>query len=73
MQVEELNDLADWFKTNVFNFHKGDEGFDDVSAVDSLYHNNDSDAADNDVADEAQARRAEELSLLEFIIGIDNI
>ena len=73
MQVEELNDLADWVKTNVLNFHESDEDTDDVSAADALHHDDDADAATNDVADEAHARRAEELSLLEFIIGIDNI
>ncbi|MEP3889749.1 MAG: hypothetical protein ABJN69_04730 [Hellea sp.] len=72
MQVQELNDLADWFKKNVLNFHESKEDADDIFLEITPHYSNQADAAAIDMTDVIQAKWDEELSLLEFIIGIDS-
>jgi len=72
MQVEELDSLAEWFKKNVLEISKANDGFDELNTFEEAY-------SERSDASKARSSRAQvneqddELSLIEFIIGINEV
>jgi len=78
MQVQELNELASWFKKNVLDIGESDNDV-EVDALEDEDHDGVGlDDAVNvnfvgTVEYSEKTRKQDELSLLEFIVGIDNM
>lgn len=72
MRIREIDDLADWFKVNVWEVRSADSQTYDRAD----YENSDglnTDVINTDSNIEALTVANDELSLIEYIIGIDGI
>jgi len=73
MQVQELDDLTDWFKKNVLDIHKIDDEITDLEAHKDLSYIEAVDVSNTRLNVEQLKEPNDELSLIEYIIGIDGI
>ncbi len=77
MRVYELDSLADWFKENVLEIHQAEddinaEGAYGLSTNDEVYSEAFDDAQASLIFEQAQ-EQDDQISLIEYIIGIDEI
>jgi len=73
MQVQELDDLADWFKKNVLDIHKIDDEINGLEAHKESSYIEAVDVSNARLNVEQLKEPNDELSLIEYIIGIDGI